>query len=329
MRPRSRRIALVSAVVLIAAGAIWYFIGRAAADSGPLAASGTIEVTEINISSELGGRVSQVNVREGDVVKAGDVLVQLDATLLKTQRAQAAAALAAASANYRLLKDGPATPQGAAQIAKAELELLQAQQALDDLVSNADTARAAAELEVANAKQAVYDAERHLNSVQYPDLGDYEKVFSDTLDRLNIALSNGTINDIGPMGTGLQAARDAVDAAHDRLGDVQTAEASCQNCDPDRLAKAQDNYNGALNNLQTLELQLNIAQTNNAETVRNAQDAVKDAEDSLAAAQAGPNARQLAIAKGGVSVAHARLDHALKQFDEVKDGPDPGLLAVA
>ncbi|MBI3763633.1 MAG: biotin/lipoyl-binding protein, partial [Chloroflexi bacterium] len=158
MHLNPRRIVPLIAVVLLAAFAVWYFVGRVAATNGPLAASGTIEATEINISPELGGRAITVNVQEGDVVKAGDVLIQLDATLLKTQRAQAAAALAAASANYRLLKDGPATPQGAAQIARAELEMLQAQQALDDLVSNADTARAAAELEVANAKQAVYDA---------------------------------------------------------------------------------------------------------------------------------------------------------------------------
>ena len=140
MHPNPRRIIPVVLFLALAGAAAWWYYGggRASADNGAISASGTIEATQINIAPELGGRVEAVNVSEGDVVKAGDVLVQFDTALLEAQRAQAAAALAAAQANYDVLQAGPTTAQGQAQIAKAEKDVLDAQQALDKLIENAD-----------------------------------------------------------------------------------------------------------------------------------------------------------------------------------------------
>lgn len=81
-----------------------------------LTASGTIEAVEINISPEIGGKVIEIYVEEGDSVRAGEQLFRLDDSLLQAQRgvaianleaAQAAAktadaALASAQANYDL-----------------------------------------------------------------------------------------------------------------------------------------------------------------------------------------------------------------------------------
>jgi HlyD family secretion protein len=55
--------------------------------------SGTIEAREVTIASEVGGRVIELAVDEGDSVDAGDLLVRLDDALMREQRAQAIAAV--------------------------------------------------------------------------------------------------------------------------------------------------------------------------------------------------------------------------------------------
>jgi HlyD family secretion protein len=48
--------------------------------------SGTIEVDETHVGPRSGGRVEKILKQEGDILAAGDVIVELDAAELKTQR---------------------------------------------------------------------------------------------------------------------------------------------------------------------------------------------------------------------------------------------------
>jgi len=68
--------------------------------------SGTVETREIQIGSKVGGRVTEVPVEEGQVVKAGTQLVRFECDELKAQRAQAAAALAQAQADAEKMARG-------------------------------------------------------------------------------------------------------------------------------------------------------------------------------------------------------------------------------
>ncbi|MHB8776177.1 MAG: HlyD family secretion protein [Anaerolineales bacterium] len=71
------------------------------ADSTAVQASGQIEAKEIAIAPELSGRVVEVNVTEGNSVKAGDPLLRLDDSLLLSEKQVAQAALDSASANLQ------------------------------------------------------------------------------------------------------------------------------------------------------------------------------------------------------------------------------------
>ena len=71
------------------------------ADSAAVQASGQIEAKEIAIAPELSGRVVEVNVTEGNSVKAGDPLLRLDDSLLLSEKQVAQAALDSASANLK------------------------------------------------------------------------------------------------------------------------------------------------------------------------------------------------------------------------------------
>jgi HlyD family secretion protein len=71
-----------------------------------LRVSGHVEATDVQVSPEVGGRLVDLRVGEGDIVKAGDVIARLDAadTQLRIQRAQADRESAAAQ--LRLLQAG-------------------------------------------------------------------------------------------------------------------------------------------------------------------------------------------------------------------------------
>jgi len=85
--------------------------------NGALTASGTIAVQDVAVAPEVGGRVEQVYVNEGDAVEQGDVLFELGDALLQSQRSQAIAAVDAASAtlDYTAACSSTASRYGAAR----------------------------------------------------------------------------------------------------------------------------------------------------------------------------------------------------------------------
>ncbi len=96
-----------------------------ALDNLPIVGSATVEGESTIIAAEVGGRVTAVNVDEGDAVSAGDVLVELDKSLLESQLGELNAAIATAKANLAAVKDTP-QPE-AVSVAQAELAQAQAQ----------------------------------------------------------------------------------------------------------------------------------------------------------------------------------------------------------
>jgi multidrug resistance efflux pump len=69
-----------------------------------LSASGTIAAKDINVAPEIGGKVIEVLVEEGNVVSAGDVLLRVDDALIQAQYTQAATAVDAARATVDTAK---------------------------------------------------------------------------------------------------------------------------------------------------------------------------------------------------------------------------------
>lgn len=105
----------------------------APASTAPLAAAVTtgyrgtgtlLSANQASLAFQIGGRIKEVNVKEGDRVKAGDVLASLDTAVLESQVAQAQALLAAATASYDKASKGPSADDIA--LAKANLDLTKA-----------------------------------------------------------------------------------------------------------------------------------------------------------------------------------------------------------
>jgi membrane fusion protein YbhG len=92
-----RRLILAGAGGAIAALAIWLTVAWAGRPKNDY--SGTVETREIQIGSKVGGRVIDVGVEEGQLVKAGTTLVRFECDELKAQEAQAQAARQQAQAD--------------------------------------------------------------------------------------------------------------------------------------------------------------------------------------------------------------------------------------
>jgi multidrug efflux pump subunit AcrA (membrane-fusion protein) len=141
---RIRRLIFPIILLLVAVALLWYYwvrpagslaaawnnlLNTPAVSATALTASGTVEMTEINVAPEAAGKILSVNVQEGDTVHVGEVLAQLDDTLLKDQRTIAASTLE--TTNIALVQlTSPAT------IASVESAIAQDKQNID----NAQTA---------------------------------------------------------------------------------------------------------------------------------------------------------------------------------------------
>ena len=115
------KLIIVFLMVIIIGGGLWWFTGAESSDSSlDILASGFIEAKEVAIAAEVGGRIIDISVREGDKVAAGSPLVWLDDSLLRAQQQQAAAAIDLAQAS---LEQAMVTRDGAKRIWEDALEV--------------------------------------------------------------------------------------------------------------------------------------------------------------------------------------------------------------
>ena len=75
-------------------------------NSNLIESTGTVEATEVDIRTEAAGRILQLLFDEGDWVKQGDILAQIDQDKRRIELAQANAQLAEAEAHLTLLIKG-------------------------------------------------------------------------------------------------------------------------------------------------------------------------------------------------------------------------------
>jgi len=100
-------------------------------DQGSIKLPGTVETQEVRLSSRTGGRVQQVAVREGDLVRPGQILVSLEMPELEAQREQTVAKLYAAEALLDKARNGARKEEresalAALQAAEARVQRLKA-----------------------------------------------------------------------------------------------------------------------------------------------------------------------------------------------------------
>jgi HlyD family secretion protein len=162
---------IIPVIILLAAigGGYWWYTQPTAAAITPtpepaLVGSGSIEAETVDITAELGGRITKLLADEGDEVIAGQILVELDKSDLLARQVQLEAGLATAKANLASVS-APARPEN---IAVAEAQLAQAAATRDGFKLVWDTAQKLVknphqlETQITQAEARVTTAEKSL-----------------------------------------------------------------------------------------------------------------------------------------------------------------------
>lgn len=133
MTKSNRSLILVVLVALAGAGGYyaWSKAQMSALPQGIAAGNGRVEATEVDISALTGGRIATISANEGDFVRAGDVLVQMDVVQLNAQKRQAEA---------QLRRSEIGVEAATAVVAQAEAQQRAAEAAVDQAQAAADAA---------------------------------------------------------------------------------------------------------------------------------------------------------------------------------------------
>jgi len=111
-------------------------------DPNTILVSGTIETTNVTVSSKSNGQVKLISVKEGDKVKAGDLLLEIDHDLLDIQLRQSEAGVEFSDAQLKLLKSGARKEdirQSQEVVNQAKINLDQAKQDMERMSSLYET----------------------------------------------------------------------------------------------------------------------------------------------------------------------------------------------
>jgi HlyD family secretion protein len=292
-----------------------------------LQASGVVEATQIYLASELGGRVTDVFVEDGDQVSTGDPLFQIEDKLLQAQLRQAEAAYSVAQANYALVAAGMTKEQKSASISAAELELAAATHDLYSLYKNTD-------LIAAQNLQQADQLEHTLNDLENSDLtqalalkaiADAKKAIENAERRLNSVKSSADEADISAAHAQVVLAKDALDDAKDDFEPYENKpEDNLQRANYQaKLAAAQQTYDAAVRKYNALvgtgsEADIAVAEAD----LRAAQAQLSDAEREWERVKDGPQESDLTLLK-------AQISQAQQDYEIYKNGPDPDDVSLA
>jgi HlyD family secretion protein len=254
---------LTIAILAVAAFVAWRRFGVSATPQGVIVLSGRIEGDEAAVAPKLGGRILEVHVREGDTVKATDVIALLDDDQVRAREVQAQAALVQSEARAHAAQDQVAVLQ--AQLRQAQLHTDQSKVDAAGRVGQAEADLAGAQAQLAQQQAsyqlALFDKDAYVKLAENGAVSERQaKLAISTADQ---------------QAAGVVAAQRRVEAAQ---GALTTAKANLTN--PDireaetatvlkQLAQQQSEVSSATAQTEQAKAQLAEAQANRADlTIR-------------------------------------------------------------
>jgi HlyD family secretion protein len=307
--------------------------------------SGTVEALEVGVASQIGGRIDQILVKEGDLVNKGDVLVRLNDEILWGQFERAQTALRQAQANYLLMSAKPLAEERDLKISTAQLELLKAQYSLNALVEDAELARAHAEQRLEDAENALEDQLKSdiQQALALESIAQAEKELDDAQKKLAILTNPPPQTAIDQAFASMLLANETRDQTTE---DIKTAKQKLKSgLGPYYPQEFDDKYKKQLRVvIRNLEFKLSrdqLAAQNTKERynlllgpVDPVELALREANLAMAEAQLEQKHREYKRVKDGpsltdIAVLEARVDAAQRDLEDLKDGPDPDDLAIA
>lgn len=163
-KAKSIKILVVLLVLATVGGAIWYFFIRTPpAPKNLIKLSGRIEGDDTVVATKIPGRIREIQVREGDQVKAGQVIALIDDEQVRAREEQEQSKVQQAEARVLAAQQQIAVLN--AQLEESNIGVDQARMDAQGRVSQAEAQVAHAEAQLAQAEadygQARYDEQRY------------------------------------------------------------------------------------------------------------------------------------------------------------------------
>ena len=162
--PKPVKAVIALLVLSITGGAVWYFLIRTPpAPHNLIKLSGRIEGDDTTVATKISGRIREIQVREGDQVKAGQVIALIDDEQVRAREQQEQSMVLQAEA--RVLSAQQQIAVLNAQLEESNIGVDQARIDAQGRVSQAEAQVAHAEAQLAQAEadygQARYDEQRY------------------------------------------------------------------------------------------------------------------------------------------------------------------------
>jgi len=288
MNTNIKKLLLILVIALLALSAC-DALSESEQANGALRGSGYISVQDVGVSTELGGKVSQVLVEEGQFVEAGTLLFQLDDTIYQAQYQQALAAVGLAEAAV-------ATAQ--AQVESAEIQQAMVVQGIQFRQQPFRTVSwLAPQPETFDLPAWYYADEEYLAAAQ-SEVDDAAAALQIELQNLSDEMAAASSADLVALEKELAQARTTLQIAQQTLLQAQTAQ-------DDRLESiAQEAVNAAEAALESLQIQYDRMLTSGA---------VEDLLD----------------VRGRAAIAQARYDNAIDLRNQLQSGDQSLEIAAA
>ena len=250
----------ILAVVLIVAAAVflvwWFLIRQPPVPNNIITLSGRIEGDDSVVAAKTSGRIRDIRVREGDTVKAGDVIAILDDEQAAAREQQARSATQ--EADTRVTHAQQQIEVLNEQLRQARLTVDQAKLDAQGRVHQAEAQVATAEANLSQAQagyeQARYDAERFTRLAKTGDVSDRQREQARTNADAQAALVESTKKQVA-------AARGALTTARANLQNpaIRSSQASAVQ---KQITQAQSDVSAAQADAERAQAQLKEAQAN-------------------------------------------------------------------
>lgn len=281
--------------------------------------TGFLESEEVILAPEIGGRIVELAVAEGDAVASGQIIARLDDSLIRLQLAQADASVAEAEARLAQIKAAVRPEDIAladARVAQAQAAADAAESALQDAIRLRDNPQEL-DVQIAQAQAALAEAQAHARAAKHQaQAADLEaqmwgEIARDLANGVAVTLPDGTVVTVDAPPEKKQQANEQWNLASQEAWRAwqQAAQADAA---ADQAWVALNDLKKQRENRQEAEAQV-VAATNARDQ---ALAGVKQAQAALDAVKAGPTAEQIAAAEAAVAQARAAREAKAVQLDK-------------
>ena len=212
MKKTSRVFVALAIILIVVAGGFlvwWFLIRQPPVPHNVIVLSGRIEADDSTVATKVSGRIREIRVREGDTIKAGDVIALLDEEQAAAREDQARSA--AQEADTRVTRSQEQIAVLQEQLKQANITVDQARQDAEGRVHQADAQVATAEANLSQAQaayeQAKYDLERFTRLARTGDVSDRQREQAKTNAEAQAAVVESAKKQVNAARGNLTAAR--------------------------------------------------------------------------------------------------------------------------